>query len=311
MSRKSRKLLATVMKYAKALSPNARLSTGVPGLDDRLGGGLIPGTLTVLLGATGIGKTQFGLQFAEAGVRQEGKRGVVFDMTYRGDSQSHQEYARRMFDWQFSPMATAARPALEGFFDNRSPGDYLHVFDYRGRRMSDRETAFDAELAWQQEIVAKLEISIAFLYGNFVRGVRRVVIDGIDPADKPREALQFELFEYIYHQILRKEAEWVARDLFRQAYLKNAKTVAAHVYDPQQVGCVMLYTSAESMLDQLIDRPLAEGDWLANANTVIYLGRVREGTRIGRAMYVAKHRGSACTDEIVPYEIDERGVRLL
>ena len=43
-----------------------RLSTGVPGLDELLGGGLLPGTLTVVVGATGIGKTQLGLQFARA-----------------------------------------------------------------------------------------------------------------------------------------------------------------------------------------------------------------------------------------------------
>ena len=46
----------------------SRLSTGVPGLDERLGGGLIPGTLTVVVGASGIGKTQLGLQFAHAGL---------------------------------------------------------------------------------------------------------------------------------------------------------------------------------------------------------------------------------------------------
>ena len=27
-------------------------------------------------------------------------------------------------------------------------------------------------------------------------------------------------------------------------------------------------------------------------------------------MYVTKHRGSACTDEIIPYSIDERGLHL-
>ena len=38
----------------------ARLSTGIGGLDPLLGGGLIPGTLTVVVGASGIGKTQLG-----------------------------------------------------------------------------------------------------------------------------------------------------------------------------------------------------------------------------------------------------------
>ena len=45
-----------------------RFSTGIPALDELLGGGLVPGTLTVVMGATGIGKTQLGVQFARAGI---------------------------------------------------------------------------------------------------------------------------------------------------------------------------------------------------------------------------------------------------
>ena len=29
-----------------------------------------------------------------------------------------------------------------------------------------------------------------------------------------------------------------------------------------------------------------------------------------RALYVLKHRGGACSDDIVPYEIDDNGVRV-
>ena len=66
-----------------------RISTGLPWLDELLGGGLLPGTLTVALGATGIGKTQLGLAFADAGRQQEGEPGLIFDLTTRGDAQSH------------------------------------------------------------------------------------------------------------------------------------------------------------------------------------------------------------------------------
>src|SRR5436305_835783 len=95
-----------------------RLSTGVPGLDDLLGGGLIPGTLTVVVGATGIGKTQLGLQFAHAGYTQESQRGIIFDCSSRGDSQSHAEYARRMFDWRLTPMDAERQVDIENFFAN-------------------------------------------------------------------------------------------------------------------------------------------------------------------------------------------------
>lgn len=48
--------------------PQKRLSTGVRGLDNILGGGLNPRTSTLIRGAAGTGKTTLGLQFLAAGV---------------------------------------------------------------------------------------------------------------------------------------------------------------------------------------------------------------------------------------------------
>ena len=292
------------------MTDGPRLSTGVDGLDELLGGGILPGTLTVVVGATGIGKTQLGLQFAHAGDAQEGVPGILFDMSARGDSQNHADYARRMFGWELDPIEPRDRVVLDDFFDRRWHGDYLHVFDYRGRRVTKDDLDSDAWQDWQAEVARKLNTSIAFFYGNFVRGVRRAVVDGIEPVDRPSDSVQIELFEYVYHQILRKDPEWVARDLFREHYRRNAEAVAANVYDPSHVGCMVLCTSHETILEGLVERPLDEGDLLSNANTVIYLGKIRERTYFRRAIYVAKHRGSAATDEIIPFRIDEGGIRL-
>lgn len=290
---------------------DTRLSTGVEGLDRLLGGGLVPGALTVVVGSTGIGKTQFGLQFARAGLAQEGREGIIFDMTARGDSQNHADYARRMFGWQLDEIAPVEHVELDGFYSpQRRDGQYLHVFDHRGRRVTRRDLDFDAWRDWQAEVTRRLNASIAFFYGNFVRGVRRAVIDGIEPVDRAADSVQIEMFDYVYHQILRKDPEWVARDLFRQHYREHAAEAAAHLYDPRQIGCLLLYTAHETTLEALVERPLDEGDLLANANTIIYMGKIREGTWFRRAMYVAKHRGSACTDELIPYRIAEDGLHL-
>lgn len=64
------------------------------------------------------------------------------------------------------------------------------------------------------------------------------------------------------------------------------------------------------MLDDLISRGIDEGDALSNANTLIYMGKVRDGNRLGRGPYVAKHRGSACGEAILTYAIDDGGVIL-
>lgn len=289
-----------------------RISTGVPGLDAMLGGGLIAGTLTVVVGATGIGKTQLGIQIAHAGEQGEGRRGILFDMSARGDPQSHAEYAGRMFRWPLSRQPSEEHVPLDNFYaPERNPHDYLHVFDYRGQRVTRRDLEWEDWRAWQLQLNAKLQTAIAFLYGNLVHGTKRVVVDGIEPTDRPGESIQFNLFEYVYHQVLRKDPEWVARDLFREKYRHYAEQAASHRYDPSEVACVLLVTSHESMLDDLISRPLSEGDAIANANTLIFMGKVREGSRMGRALYVAKHRGSACVDTIVPYRVTNDGVTLL
>lgn len=288
----------------------ARLSTGIAALDEQLGGGLLPGTMTVVLGATGVGKTQLGLHFAAAGFTQERRGGVVYDLSARGDSQSHAEYARRLFDWALEPAAAFEAGSLHDFFAaGRRDGDYLHMFDRVGRRVTRADLDWDALHDWQAEINRKLSASIAFLYGNFVRGARRVVFDGVEPADRPGDSIQFDLLESIYHQVVRKDPQWVARDLFRQHYRAHAEMIARHTYDPRQVACMVLVTSREAMLEDLICRRLDEGDLLAGCNTLLYLGRLRDGDRLGRGLYIAKHRGSAAGDAILRYRITASGLQ--
>lgn len=288
-----------------------RLSTGIDGLDELLGGGLLPGTLTVVVGATGIGKTQLGVQFANAGRRQERQPGVFVDMSSRGDSQSHADYAQRMCDWKLTAVDAEATVDFTDFFSpQREFGDYLHIFKYHGRKVTRRDLDWDDWRNWQAELNARLRSAIAFLYGNFVRGRRRVVIDGIEPVDNPSDSIQFQLFDYVLHQILRKDPEWVARDLFREAYLKHAAEAATHTYETRQLAGLLLVTSHQTMLDDLISRPLNEGDELANANTLIYMGKTRDGNKMGRGLYVAKHRGSACDERIASYSINANGLVL-
>jgi len=117
--------------------------------------------------------------------------------------------------------------------------------------------------------------------------------------------------EYVYHQIIRKDPDWVARDLFRQHYRDNEELIQKHLYRREEIGCLVSYTTPETLLDAMIEKPLDEGDLLASANTIIYLGKIREANKFRRAMYVSKHRGSVCPDEILLYEIDDHGLHLV
>ena len=51
-------------------------------------------------------------------------------------------------------------------------------------------------------------------------------------------------------------------------------------------------------LADLIGRKVGAGDLGAVANTVLLMGREKVGTRVGRFVCVAKHRGSAMSDDI-------------
>jgi len=293
-----------------------RQSTGNTALDELLGGGLIPGTLTVVMGATGIGKTQLGLCYANEGKQQEGERGILFDLTSRGDSQNHAEYAKRLCNWNLTEKTVNAKvtdnAALHTSIWDREQArrDYLHLFEQSGKRVTSGDMDSDQWREWKYEQAKKLDQAISFFYSNFAHGVRRCVIDGVEPTEKAVDSIQLELFEYIYHQILRKEHDWLARDLFRVGFRENQSRIDEHQYDHRDLGCLLLYTSHEVMLDDLITRPIESGDTLSNANTIILMGKTREGNKMGRALHVAKHRGSACDESIVPYRIHETGLQL-
>ena len=65
---------------ARRVQSAERLSTGVPGLDELMGGGIPGGDAVMLAGPAGSGKTTFATQFAAEGLRQgEGVVIVVFE----------------------------------------------------------------------------------------------------------------------------------------------------------------------------------------------------------------------------------------
>lgn len=276
-----------------------------------LGGGMLPGKLTVVVGATGIGKTQLGIHFGNAGRSQEGEPGVIFDMTSRGDTQNHADYAQRLYNWTLrEKLAGEMIHPHEVWSPETARYDSIHIFNRAGRRVTISDMELDDWKAWKIDLQKKINEAISFFYGNFVHGVRRCIIDGVEPAEKPSDSFQFHMFEYIYHQILRKDADWVARDLFRAQFRQNEEQIMGHMYDHSGIACLLLYTCHEMMLDEMIERRIDSGDVLSNANTIILMGKFRDGMKLGRALCIAKHRGSAVDETIVPFEINENGLVL-
>jgi KaiC/GvpD/RAD55 family RecA-like ATPase len=292
----------------------ARVSTGVSRLDEMLGGGLLPGTLAVVYGATGIGKTHLGLTFAAHGRVADGHRGLIFDMNGRGDSQQHAEYAARLFGWSLGEWTHTVAPMSDPY---PPPGQmaayYSNAFRWVGRvrdfQVPTPDGALEFDWNWKATYNHALYTVRPFFYFHFAAGSRRVVVDGVEPMDSPADSIQFHLFDDLYRKTIHRDAETLGMEICLPVW-KHRPFIDQHRYDHAHVTTLLLVTTEETRLEDLLARKVATGDVGATANTILVLGSERVGTRLARMLCVVKHRGSAMSDEIVEYRITDRGFAL-
>lgn len=286
-----------------------RLSLGIESLDDALGGGLLPGTLTMIVGATGVGKTQLAMHFVEAGTQAEGTRGTIIDLSSRGDSQNHSGYFERMFEQPLTTLDPSEENPIDPFAPGK-PADMFPFLGYGGRRVLRSQMDTDQWHAWQSELNRRMPRLFRFVYSHLISGTRRFVVDGIEPQNSSADSLQLDLLELIYHRMLRQEHDWLAREVLREKFREHETKVQQHAYDHEQSAAVVLVTTKQSMLEQLMTEPLSDGDLAAGANTVILMGRQLIDGSMKRALYISKHRGSYADQRIISFEIDDAGVKL-
>jgi KaiC len=293
---------------------NSRVSTGLPKLDDMLGGGLLPGTLTVVYGATGIGKTHLGLTFADAGRAADGARGVVLDMNGRGDSQQHDEYAARLFSWALAPWTHTVTPMADPYPSvEQMSAFYCNALKWVGRvrdfQVPTGDGGWEFDWNWKAQSNHAFYTVRPFLYFHFAAGSRRVVVDGVEPMDSPADSIQFHLFDEVYRTVIHRDAETVGMETCLPVW-KHREFIETHRYDHRLITTLLLVTTEETRLEDLVARKVATGDVGATANTILVMGSERIGNRLGRMLCVVKHRGSAMSDEIVEYRIGARGIEL-
>ena len=287
-----------------------RLSTGIGDLDAALGGGMLPGSLVMVIGATGVGKTQLALHFSQAGVLAEGQAGAVIDLSSRGDSQNHIDYAQRIFSQELKIADMTSLQTTTTLLENlgQRPGDLLNFLGYGGRRVLRSQMDVDQWHAWQSEMNRRTPQLFRFIYNHLVSGTRRFIVDGIEPLGSADDSLQLDLLELIYHRMLRQEHDWLAREVLRQAYREHEARVMSRAYDASESTAMVLVTTKQSMLEQLMTEPFSDGDLAAGANTVILMGRLLRDGKMHRALYIAKHRGSYADPSIREFEISNRGI---
>src|SRR4029078_8469899 len=89
---------------------------------------------------------------------------------------------------------------------------------------------------------------------------------------------------------------------------KHREFIDAHLYDHAAVTTLLLVTTEETRLEDLLARRVAVRDIGATANNILVMGSERVGSRVARMLSVVKHRGSAMSDEIVEYRIGSAGL---
>ena len=279
-----------------------------------LGGGLLPGTLTVVYGATGIGKTHLGLTFADTGREVDGARGIVLDMNGRGDSQQHDEYAARLFSWALRPWTHTVTPMADPYPPaHQMDAFYSNALRWVGRTRDFQVPTSDGGLEfdwnWKAQTNHAFYTVRPFMYFHFAAGSRRVVVDGVEPMDSPADSIQFHLFDDVYRTVIHRDAETLGMEICLPVW-KHREFIDSHRYDHTAITSLLLVTTEETRLEDLIARKVATGDVGATANTILVMGSERIGNRLGRMLCVVKHRGSAMSDEIVEYRIGSRGIEL-
>jgi KaiC/GvpD/RAD55 family RecA-like ATPase len=288
-----------------------RVSTGIERLDGMLGGGLLPGTLTVVYGATGIGKTHLGLRFAQEGQACDGRRGILFDLNARGDSQQHHEYARRLYGWDLGRWQHTVTPMADPYPAEADLGAfYCDALPWVGKLRDYQVDTPDGPIfdwSWKAAYSHALYTVRPFVYFHLAAGTRRIVADGIEPMDVPADYIQPFVFEELYRTVIHRDSETLGMEICLPVW-KHRAFIDAHRYAHTAVTTVLLVTTEETQIEHLIARKVAAGDIGAVANTIVVMGSERVGNRLGRFCCVIKHRGSAMSDEIAEYRVTEQGV---
>jgi KaiC/GvpD/RAD55 family RecA-like ATPase len=154
---------------AAAIEPQ-RVSTGIPGLDRMLGGGLIARRPYLLTGGTGSGKTLLGLTFLLEGIR----RGEDVLLVAVDEPPSEILENVRGFGWDLSAVHTLdANPGQRGIRRMHDVQEIKALGDLKSMRELSEKKGADAEEIALQAIHLKLRQQMQ------ARPFKRVLVDSI------------------------------------------------------------------------------------------------------------------------------------
>ncbi len=253
------------------MQPLPRVSSGIPGLDRMLGGGLIPGRPYLVTGGNGSGKTLLGLTFLMEGLRQGEE---VLLVAVDEPPQEIMENVRS-FGWDLSAIRTLdANPGQRAIKRMNDVQEIRALGDVRSMRdiHADRGKPTEADDISIQSIHLKLRQQMG------VRHFGRVVVDSL------ASIRRFALKQNVDPQSERTEVQSLLR------FLSEREVTTLITGTPNR---------SETLTPEEI---LARGE--------LSLSRKWIGDRAVRQVKILRMRGSAHDLERRPFTITPDGIHV-
>ncbi|HKU49672.1 MAG TPA: ATPase domain-containing protein [Nitrososphaera sp.] len=128
-----------------APASDIRISSGVPGLDERMEGGFLEGTAIAVIGASGVGKTTLSFQFVAEGVKR-GEPGLFCSLEESPDE------IRRMaerYGYDVKELERKGLKIISKVAEDQSPDAFMAILKEEINRIRPKRLALDSLSAFE------------------------------------------------------------------------------------------------------------------------------------------------------------------
>jgi circadian clock protein KaiC len=160
-----------------------RVKTGIKGLDEMLGGGLLPQTANLVEGAPGTGKTILGMQFLYSGITQFNEPGLI--LTFEQDTQQYLHDAAS-FGWDLKRLQQEGALRIIRSSPEVTLADLEHVggqIETAARQMGARRILVDSLSHFEH--LASDPVAYRRLVYGFINGLKREGLTSILTRESP------------------------------------------------------------------------------------------------------------------------------
>ena len=131
--------------HLMSVTSSKRLPTGIQGLDDKIEGGFLEGTTTALVGASGVGKTTFSMQFAAGGV----KRGEPAIYCSLEESPHEIKRMAERYGFNIEDLENKGLKIISSVAENQSPDAFISMLANEIEKIKPKRMVIDSLSAFE------------------------------------------------------------------------------------------------------------------------------------------------------------------